>query len=94
MGVISSPSLGIEAAGTVTKVGAGVTDLQSGDRVAVLVECAFATHLTVSRLRCAKLPDRLTFEESASIYSVFCTNMLALHYVAKMDRGMVSEHCP
>ncbi|KPI35158.1 Lovastatin diketide synthase LovF [Cyphellophora attinorum] len=88
MGVISSPSLGIEAAGIVTATGANVVDLSIGDHVAVLTEGAFATSLIVSRLRCAKLPEYIAFEQAASIYSVFCTNMLALHYVAKIDRGM------
>jgi NADPH:quinone reductase-like Zn-dependent oxidoreductase len=94
MGVISSPSLGIEAAGIVTVTGANVADLVVGDHVAVLTEGAFATSLIVSHLRCVKLPEPIGFEQAASIYSVFCTNMLALHYVAKIDRGMVSISVP
>lgn len=90
MGVISSPSLGIEATGVVVEVGASVTDLHAGDHVAVLTEGAFATELVVSRSRCTRIPNDLSFEQAATLYSVFCTNMLALNYVARMKRGMVS----
>jgi polar amino acid transport system substrate-binding protein len=63
----SLTALGYSAAGTVSAVGEGVSDLRVGDRVA----CAgvgYASHaevLSVPRNLCVRLPDRVSFDMAA-----------------------------
>src|SRR5271170_2761131 len=65
---LDQPSaLGYSSAGTVVAVGEGITDLNSGDRVA----CAGAGHAVhaefacVPRLLTARIPSRVSFDEAA-----------------------------
>lgn len=67
MGIVELPvrQLGMEAAGVVTAVGPGVEGFSVGDRVVCLKKHAFATTFTTSQFCCAKIPDRLSFDEAA-----------------------------
>jgi NADPH2:quinone reductase len=59
--------LGLEAAGTVTAVGAGVTDVAVGDRVAYTgIPGAYAELAAVPADRLVKLPDGVSFREGAA----------------------------
>ena len=63
----SLTALGYSAAGTITALGEGVTDLRAGDRVA----CAgvgYASHaevLSVPKNLCVRLPDSVSFDQAA-----------------------------
>ena len=58
---------GLEAAGTVTAVGPGVTDLKPGDRVAYTgVSGSYAQVNVCPADRLVKLPDKLTFRDGAA----------------------------
>lgn len=63
----TAAALGYSAAGVVLEVGAGVTELRAGDRVA----CAglgYASHaeiLSVPKNLCARLPDKVSYAEGA-----------------------------
>jgi len=60
-------TLGLEGAGTVTGVGAGVGDVKVGDRVAWTgVPASYAQMNAVPADRLVKLPDRLTFKDGAA----------------------------
>jgi NADPH2:quinone reductase len=60
-------TLGLEAAGTVTAVGSGVTELQPGDRVAYTgIPGSYAQVNVVPADRLVKLPDKLTFRDGAA----------------------------
>jgi NADPH:quinone reductase len=61
--------LGMEAAGEVTAVGAGVTDLKSGDRVAYVCRPpgAYAEERVLPAAQVVKLPDALSYEQAASV---------------------------
>ncbi len=60
-------TLGLEGAGTVTAVGAGVTDLGPGDRVAWTgVPGSYAEVNVIPADRLVKLPDGLTFKDGAA----------------------------
>lgn len=67
MGIVELPvrQLGMEAAGVVTAVGVGVEGFCVGDRVVCLKKHAFATTFTTPQFCCAKIPDRLSFDEAA-----------------------------
>lgn len=61
-------TLGSEAAGTVTAVGAGVTEVAVGDRVAyAMVLGAYADYAVVPAQRLVKLPDAIDFETAAAV---------------------------
>jgi NADPH2:quinone reductase len=61
--------LGMEAAGEVTAVGAGVTDLKPGDRVAYVARPpgAYAQERVLPAAQVVKLPDALSYEQAASV---------------------------
>jgi NADPH2:quinone reductase len=61
--------LGMEAAGEVTALGAGVTDLKSGDRVAYVCRPpgAYAEERVLPAAQVVKLPDALSYEQAASV---------------------------
>jgi len=61
--------LGMEAAGEVTAVGAGVTGLQVGDRVAYVARPpgAYIQERLLPAAHAVKLPDALSYEEGASV---------------------------
>jgi NADPH:quinone reductase len=60
-------TVGLEGAGTVTAVGAGVTDVRVGDRVAWTgVPASYAQMNAVPADRLVKLPDGLTFKDGAA----------------------------
>jgi NADPH2:quinone reductase len=60
-------TLGLEAAGTVTAVGSGVTEFKPGDRVAYTgIPGSYAQVNVVPADRLVKLPDKLTFRDGAA----------------------------
>jgi NADPH2:quinone reductase len=61
-------TVGSEAAGTVTAVGQGVTEVAVGDRVAyAMVLGAYAEHAAVPARRLVRLPDAIGFETAAAV---------------------------
>ncbi|KAJ0164167.1 Lovastatin diketide synthase LovF [Colletotrichum tanaceti] len=82
--------LGYEAAGVVTHVGAGVTDVDVGDRVIVVWNGAnncLQTRTRVPRDLLAKMPDGMSFEEAAGIPVVFVTAYFCLYEAARLRPG-------
>jgi len=72
-------TLGLEGAGTVTAVGAGVTDVKVGDRVAWTgVPGSYAQVTAVPADRLVKLPDSLSFKDGAAAM----LQGLTAHYLA------------
>jgi NADPH2:quinone reductase len=60
-------TLGVEAAGTVTKVGPNVTDLAPGDRVAYTgVPGAYAEYAVVPADRAVRVPSGVTIKQAAA----------------------------
>lgn len=61
--------LGLEAAGRVTKVGAGVTDVAAGDRVAYILgpAGAYSSGRRYAADRLIKLPANVSFDDAASL---------------------------
>ncbi|MEV0296266.1 SDR family NAD(P)-dependent oxidoreductase [Nocardia sp. NPDC050710] len=87
--------LGLECAGRVTALGAGVTEFRVGDRVVALASGSFARYITVDHRLVAPLPARMTFTEGATIPSAFVTAWYGLFEVAGVRAGEhVLVHAP
>ncbi|CUW26407.1 Phenolphthiocerol synthesis polyketide synthase type I Pks15/1 [Streptomyces reticuli] len=79
--------LGIEAAGTVTETGPGVTDLAAGDRVFGLLPGSMGSAAVADRRLLAPVPDDWSFTRAAAVPSAFLTAWFALHDVARVRAG-------
>jgi phthiocerol/phenolphthiocerol synthesis type-I polyketide synthase C len=84
-GVIG-PTLGLECAGRVARVGPSVKHLKVGDRVLAFAVAAFSTHVTVPATRVAKLPADMSCEAAATIPVAFLTTYYSLVTLAKLKR--------
>ena len=81
-------SPGKAAAGRVASLGAGVTGISVGDRVAVQVEYgAFAEKLRAPAANCFPMPDGVTFETAAALGLVYQTAHFALVERARLRAG-------
>lgn len=82
--------LGNDLSGTVERVGADVTNFQTGDAVFAAPDVkgqgSYAEYRAVSADLCIKKPENLTFIEAASIPYVACTVWQAL-----VEKGGLSE---
>ncbi len=87
MAGFSGASLGLECAGVVTAVGAGVTDLAPGDRVAAVAPAALATHVTTRRNGVIRVPEGMDFASAATIPVAFMTAVYALGHLARLAPG-------
>ncbi|OBB59715.1 polyketide synthase [Mycobacterium sp. 852013-51886_SCH5428379] len=80
------PRLGADFAGVVTGVGAGVTDLAVGDRVAgISADGAWATYVTCDANLAVKLPDTLPEKQAAAVPSAHTTAWYGLHDLARIS---------
>jgi NADPH2:quinone reductase len=81
-------SPGGEAAGVVRAIGAGVTSVAVGDRVAAtLVYGAFAERVVAPELAVVKLPDAINFEIGAATLLTYATTYHALADRAALQAG-------
>ncbi|KAF2092354.1 ketoacyl-synt-domain-containing protein [Rhizodiscina lignyota] len=87
MGVITAGDLGLEMVGTVVEAGPAVIRFKPGDLVVVLMPGCFGTEIVASDRHCVQIPDGLSFKDAASMYSVFCTSLLALIDTGRLRTG-------
>lgn len=79
---------GAECAGEIIEIGDGVKGLAVGDRVAAMPQVgAFAEEVIVPAPMCAKISDKMSFEEAAGFMMVYATSYYALVDVAKLQAG-------
>ncbi|KAJ5296368.1 uncharacterized protein N7443_007261 [Penicillium atrosanguineum] len=78
---------GIESSGIVSRVGPGVTDLRVGDRVMLLGDGSFGSHVVTPERLCTRIPTSLNFEDAASMPAVFATAVCSLLYIGKLQKG-------
>jgi putative PIG3 family NAD(P)H quinone oxidoreductase len=84
----ASPLLGLECAGTVTELGAGVKTWKVGDRaMALLPGGGYAEEVVVDAGSALPIPPRLTFEEAAAVPEVFLTAYLNLFELGGLAAG-------
>ncbi|OJI87738.1 hypothetical protein ASPTUDRAFT_61784 [Aspergillus tubingensis CBS 134.48] len=89
MGIVggSKNGFGHEAAGIVRRTGPNVTSLKAGDRVMLLSDGAFTTTQVLSEDLCAKVPDRLSFEDAATMPCVFATSIYSIFSIGRLKKG-------
>ena len=80
-------NLGVECAGRVTAVGAGVTGLQVGDEVVALAPGAFASFATTRAELVARKPAALEWDAAATVPIAFLTAYYALRVVGRLQPG-------
>lgn len=80
---------GMEASGVVRRCGRNVKDLQPGDRLMVCKPGLFRTRTVVSRDRCNRSPDSLSFEDAASMPVVYSTAYYCLIEIGRLEKGQV-----
>ncbi len=81
-------SPGLEVAGDVIEVGAGVNSLQVGERVmAVLPYGGFAEELVLPAARPLPMPDSMSYEVGASLALVYGTAHVALAHRGQLQAG-------
>jgi acyl transferase domain-containing protein/acyl carrier protein len=79
--------LGAECAGTVSRVGPGVTKFRCGDPVVALTPGSFAQYVTATEGLVLPKPPGLSFESAAAQALVYLTADYALNTIAAMRRG-------
>lgn len=87
MGQVTSPYLGVECSGTISRTGSGVTDLKVGDRVCAMSLGAYGTFAHCPATSAARIPDDMGFDTAASIPVVYSTAYYAIHELARMEPG-------
>ncbi|GAA5086085.1 hypothetical protein GCM10023319_32690 [Nocardia iowensis] len=87
LGMVEIPAFGLEFAGVVTEVGAGVEDLKVGDPVLGLTRGSFASEVVSDARQVVRMPEHLTFEEAATIPMTFLTAWYGLHVLGGMRPG-------
>ncbi|SFW64510.1 Acyl transferase domain-containing protein [Desulfovibrio desulfuricans] len=81
----AGPSLGLEFAGVVTRVGHAVEDLQPGDTVVGFAPACFASHVVTPKHAVVRIPETWNYEAAATIPTVFFTAWYALNYLARLQ---------
>lgn len=83
--------LGSDGSGIVRQIGSKVTDLCLEDRVFVPARGCFSTFLKCSAFQCAKIPSGMSFEDAATMPSVYCTVIHSLIDIGRLQQGQVSD---
>lgn len=83
--------LGSESSGIIRRIGPDVKDLCVGDRVFLMADGSFATHVIGIERMCERIPATLSFEEAVTMPAVFTTTVAALLNIGRLEKGQVSE---
>jgi NADPH2:quinone reductase len=79
---------GLEIAGTVTEVGAGISRWQIGDKVcALLTGAGYAEYCAIPAGQCLPVPDNITLAEAASLPETYFTVWSNVFDRAKLQPG-------
>jgi myxalamid-type polyketide synthase MxaB len=80
-------SLGFECAGEITAVGEGVDRFKPGDEVMGLVLGGMNSHTVVNAALITRKPERMSFEQAATIPLAFVSAMFGLKHLAGLQPG-------
>jgi acyl transferase domain-containing protein/acyl carrier protein len=80
-------TIGMELSGRIARVGRDVQRFATGDAVLGFAPASFATHVRTTAEAIAHKPERLTFEEAATVPTTFFTAYYALCELARLRRG-------
>ncbi|HEX8139753.1 MAG TPA: zinc-binding dehydrogenase [Pyrinomonadaceae bacterium] len=81
------PVMGSDCAGTIVALGEGVEGLRVGDEVIALCSNCYSGFVTAAAHTVVPKPSNLTFEQAATIPTVYVTNWYALNHLARLSRG-------
>ncbi|TQV91949.1 polyketide synthase [Cordyceps javanica] len=89
MGIVpeNEYTLGYEAAGIVKRLGPDVNKFKVGDRVCFLANGSYANRLQVPFQRAHVFPDNISFEEAATIPSVYLASIYSLYHLGNLRAG-------
>jgi acyl transferase domain-containing protein/acyl carrier protein len=80
-------TIGMELSGRIARVGRDVQRFAVGDAVLGFAPASFASHVRTRADAIALKPERLTFEEAATVPTTFFTAYYALCELARLRRG-------
>jgi phthiocerol/phenolphthiocerol synthesis type-I polyketide synthase C len=83
----AGPALGLECAGVVRSLGAGVEGLAVGDRVMAFAPAALSRRVVTVADAVARIPHATSFAAAATIPVAFVTAVYALGHLAKLRPG-------
>jgi acyl transferase domain-containing protein/NADPH:quinone reductase-like Zn-dependent oxidoreductase/acyl carrier protein/NADP-dependent 3-hydroxy acid dehydrogenase YdfG len=83
----AGPTIGMECAGHVLAIGAGVKDLAVGEAVMAVAPAAFSTHVCVKRSGVARLPAGIDPIAGATLPVAFLTAYYAVVELARIRAG-------
>ena len=83
----AGPTLGMEFAGRVARVGAKDSTFSVGDKVVAFGPASFASHRTLSTEFVARLPDDMDLEAAAAIAVAFFTAHYSLVHLGRLTKG-------
>ncbi|MDD5275380.1 MAG: SDR family NAD(P)-dependent oxidoreductase [Methylovulum sp.] len=81
------PSLGLEFAGLVVRVGRQVTAFKPGDQVVGFGSASFSNRVLTKASAIAVIPNAIGYAAAATIPSTFFTVYYALHHQARLQKG-------
>ncbi|KAI1213019.1 uncharacterized protein F4807DRAFT_471537 [Annulohypoxylon truncatum] len=89
MGIVpdNEYNIGFECAGIVKRIGNGVTSLKVGSRVCMLKAGSYSNRVRTSVQRCHEIPDHMSFEEAATIPSVYLCSLYAMYHLGNLKEG-------
>ncbi|KAL4946450.1 hypothetical protein BDV06DRAFT_234051 [Aspergillus oleicola] len=89
MGIVpdNEYSLGFECAGVVRRLANGVTKFKVGDRVCALNQGCYANRVRFHAGRCHAIPSTMSYEDAATIPSVYVCSLYALYHLAGLREG-------
>ena len=79
--------LGDDFSGTILRLGEGVEDLKVGDEVAGMAAYCFRSHVTIDRNMIFRKPGHMSFEEAATLPTVYLTAYYALNHLGHLQKG-------
>ncbi len=80
-------SLGLECAGIITAIGSGVEGFEIGDEVIASAPHSLSSHTVTDARLVAHKPAHISFEEAATIPTVFLTAYYALYELGRIRKG-------
>ncbi len=83
----SGPTIGMECAGEIVRVGEGVSGVAVGDPVIAFASSTFASHVTTKSDCTAAIPDAMAYAAAATIPTAFVTAWYALDHLARLEPG-------
>ena len=94
MGIVPDDeyNIGFECAGIVMRLGAGVKKFEIGDRVCMLKAGSYCNRVRSDVERCHVIPASMSFEEAATIPSVYLCSLYAMYHLGNLKDGQASEN--